>query len=57
MNASPETAVTTCLGSIVEPHYGIDLVTAGVVKGVQYIHHVGKVRTVILCKNTHSCRT
>jgi ATP-binding protein involved in chromosome partitioning len=45
MNASPETAVTTCLGSIVEPHYGIDLVTAGVVKGVRPVN--GGVRVEI----------
>jgi ATP-binding protein involved in chromosome partitioning len=34
MNALPATAVTACLGSIIEPHYGVDLVTAGVVKDV-----------------------
>ncbi|MEQ1579467.1 MAG: iron-sulfur cluster carrier protein ApbC [Steroidobacteraceae bacterium] len=34
MNATPDTAVTACLRSIIEPHYGVDLLAAGVVSAV-----------------------
>ena len=34
MNATSVPAVTACLGSIIEPHYGVDLVAAGAVAAV-----------------------